>query len=258
MSILAGVQTSSASEPDPELSSEPELVVPAESEDSSATPAEASPAPAVETTTPIAPEPLVLDWPLPDDDERCSLTEGYLDAHHPGGAAAAAQDGCHMAPKMVVLHWTATATAQQTWDIFAPAVLRGRPDIAKAGAVNVAAHYLVDRDGTIWRLLPDDRIGRHTIGLNHLAIGIENVGGTQDYPLTEAQVEANATLVRNLAERHTLTHLIGHYEYRQMEGHPYFQEVDPSYRTQKIDPGEDFMQQVRARVEDLELEGAGG
>ena len=56
-------------------------------------------------------------------------------------------------------------------------------------------------------------------------------------------------------KRQTITHLIGHMEYQDMEGHPYFQETDPTYRTIKPDPGEDFLGQVRAAVVDLSLEG---
>ena len=105
-------------------------------------------------------------------------------------------------------------------------------------------------------MLPEDRIARHVIGLNHLAIGIENVGGIEGYPLTQAQVEANVALVRHLkAAWPGITHLIGHHEYQEMEGHPYFQETDPTYRTVKPDPGADFMVRVRARVADLALEG---
>ena len=122
--------------------------------------------------------------------------------------------------------------------------------------MNVAAHFLVDRDGTVYQLLEETRVARHCIGLNHLSIGIENVGGGAKYPLTAAQVSANAELVRMLNAKHDITHLIGHHEYRQMESHPYFSEKDPKYRTVKPDPGADFMRKVRAELTDLQLQGA--
>jgi N-acetylmuramoyl-L-alanine amidase len=103
--------------------------------------------------------------------------------------------------------------------------------------------------------MPETRMARHCIGLNHLAIGVENVGDGDRYPLTEAQVAANAALVRYLAARHPITHLIGHHESRAMEDHPYFLERDDAYRNRKPDPGAAFMREVRARVADLDLAG---
>jgi N-acetylmuramoyl-L-alanine amidase len=199
--------------------------------------------------------PPIEDRLLPHDEERCALTHDYLRAHHPEVAAGRASASCEMAPRMVVLHWTAGPSVESAWNTFAPARLGGRPELQGAGAVNVAAHFLVARDGTILRLLPETRVARHCIGLNHLSLGIENVGGDPEHPLTEAQIEANAALIRALSARHDITHLIGHLEYRWMESHPYFQELDPDYRTAKSDPGPDFMEAVRSRVGDLGLEG---
>lgn len=161
-----------------------------------------------------------------------------------------------MTPRVIVLHWTAGATAASARATFAPATLAGRPDLADAGSLNVGAHYLVDRDGSIERLFPEDRIVRHCVGLNHVAIGIENVGGGSEWPLTEAQVDANAALVRWIASRQPIHTLIGHLEYRTLEGTEEFEERDPYYRTAKADPGADFMRRVRDRISDLQLRGA--
>lgn len=98
-------------------------------------------------------------------------------------------------------------------------------------------------------------MARHCIGLNHLAIGIENVGGAPGLPLTAAQVAADAALVRYLALRYPITHLIGHHEARAMEKHPYWRERDAAYRNRKPDPGAAFLRRVRARVRDLALAG---
>ena len=153
---------------------------------------------------------------------------------------------------MVVLHWTAIPTLEGSLEAFQPERLpSARGDIQQAGALNVSAHYLVDRDGTIYQLLPDTVMARHTIGLNHCAIGIENVGGTPETPLTEAQLESNTLLVRFLAKKYPIEYLIGHYEYTAFEGHPLWLEKDSGYRTLKTDPGEAFMDQVRQNLSDL-------
>lgn len=155
-------------------------------------------------------------------------------------------------PKMVVIHWTAVPSAQSTWNTFAAATLRGRKDIRSAGDVNVGAHFLVDRDGTIHQLLPEDHFARHCIGVNHISIGIENVGGTEEYPLTDEQLQANVLLIQDLRTRHEIDVVLGHYEIRHFESHPYFRELNAKYRSIKVDPGESFMQQLRERMVTVE------
>ena len=122
-------------------------------------------------------------------------------------------------------------------------------------AMRLNGEVTVDWDGTIYQILEETAIGRHVIGMNHLSIGIENVGDRNTYPLTQAQVEANAALIRHLSDRHEITHVIGHYEYREMEGHPYFKEQRDHFRTVRGDPGEDFMRELRMEIRDLGLQG---
>jgi N-acetyl-anhydromuramyl-L-alanine amidase AmpD len=117
--------------------------------------------------------------------------------------------------------------------------------VENASSLNVSSHFLVGRDGTIYRLIPETVMGRHVIGLNHCAIGIENVGGTEETPLTDSQLKANIWLVRYLSKKYKIDYLIGHYEYPLFEGHELWLEKDPGYRTEKTDPGEDFMEKVR-------------
>lgn len=196
-----------------------------------------------------SPEPEIAVRLLPWDDRRTELTKEYRRVH-----CGEADPGIAIEPRVIVLHWTGGGTIDSTWNTFAPSDIAGRADLLAASALNVSAHFVVGRDGAIVRLLPDDRFARHVIGLNHVAIGIENVGG-REAPLTEAQVEADAALVRYLAGLHQIEYLIGHLEYREMEGTPLFCEKDPSYRNRKPDPGADFMAAVRARVADLGLAG---
>jgi len=136
-----------------------------------------------------------------------------------------------------------------SWRTFNREILGpGRPDVSKGGNLNVSIHFLIDKDGSIYRLMPDNWMARHVIGLNHCAIGIENVGGVNGKDdLTEAQLEANIRLVRHLKGRHPkIKYLIGHHEYRKFEGHPLWLEKDSSYRTAKSDPGDGFMSRLGA------------
>jgi N-acetylmuramoyl-L-alanine amidase len=203
----------------------------------------------------LAGTPQIKPWMLPSEPERKELTVGYLRSHRgPESLTGEVEKDVRMVPRVVVVHWTGGSTAKSAWNTFASATLGGRKYLQAAGALNVGAHFLVDRDGTIYQLLEEDRIARHCIGLNHLSIGIENVGDGSANALTVAQLQSNAYLVRELAGRHPITHVIGHHEYRQMELHPYFSELDPGYRTVKSDPGNEFMAKLRAELVGLGLE----
>lgn len=193
--------------------------------------------------------PAVVGRPIPFGPDRRELTIEYLREHY---AMEAPDAG--ITPRMVVLHWTAIPTLEGSYEAFRPERLpNARGDIQGGGALNVSAHYLVDRDGTIYQLLPDTLMARHTIGLNHCAIGIENVGGTAETPLTREQFKANEWLVRQLSAKYPIEYLIGHYEYTLFEGHPLWLEQDSGYRTEKTDPGEAFMQKMRKSLRDLDF-----
>ncbi len=188
------------------------------------------------------------------DQERIQLTVAYRRAHQDPGA-----DGVIIKPRMIILHWTGIPSFESTWNYFnRDRAEAARAELAAAGEVNVSAQFLVDRDGVVYRLMPETWMARHCIGLNHVAIGIENVGDGDRFPLTPAQVKADAALVRYLAGKYPITHLIGHMEYRRMEGTPFFRERDPKYRNEKPDPGAEFMKRVRALVADLKLQGPPG
>ena len=193
----------------------------------------------------------IVDWPITWSDERERLMLAYRRRHSDPDA----QD-LTIAPTAIVLHYTTGSSARATKRYFDRTHIEAdRTRLRDAGTVNVSAHFLVDRDGTIYRLQPETRMARHCIGLNHIAIGIENVGDEDRYPLTDAQIGADARLVRHLASRFPITHLIGHHEARDLDGTPLFIERERSYRNSKPDPGPRFMSAVRARVADLNLAG---
>jgi N-acetyl-anhydromuramyl-L-alanine amidase AmpD len=189
--------------------------------------------------------------PVVFDGERKRLSLEYMEKRH-----GMVQDSPYIKPKMIVLHWTAIPTLEQSFDAMNPVLLPGsRSNLGAVSTLNVSTQFLVDRDGTIFRQLPDTAFARHVIGLNHCAIGVENVGGAKA-PLTKAQLKANEQLIRYLKRRYDIEYLIGHYEYKDFIGHELWKETDPGYLTEKVDPGELFMQKIRKRTKDLELKGA--
>jgi len=189
--------------------------------------------------------------PIVFDEIRKKLSVEYLKERH-----GIIQDSATIIPRMIVLHWTAIPTLEQSFDVMNPSLLPGaRSGIAGASSLNVAAQFLVDRDGVIFRQLPETAFARHTIGLNYCAIGVENVGGS-DAPLTNEQLEANVALIIYLKKKYNIEYVIGHHEYKSFIGHPLWKEKDPNYLTNKTDPGDEFMLKVRERIKDLDIKGA--
>ena len=110
----------------------------------------------------------------------------------------------------IVIHIAeGTAAGTQTW--FANPT---RP-------VLTATHYLVAKNGTIFRFA-DERYklyhagSRTEAGWNDRSIGIEHEGWTDKADGSEAQLDASATLVRDIAARNKIpldrSHIIGHCE----------------------------------------------
>lgn len=195
----------------------------------------------------------IHDRPIHFSADRVSATQQYIADHY-----GESPEDISIVPRIIVLHWTAIDGFEETFAAFDPEELGGtRPGLAAAGDLNVSIQFVVDRDGSVYRLMHETWMARHCIGLNYSAIGVENVGGGHGIDnLTDEQIAANIRLVRYLVRRYpTIQYLIGHMEYRRFEGHPLWLELDEGYRTEKIDPGDRFMTAVREGVADLGLEG---
>jgi N-acetylmuramoyl-L-alanine amidase len=204
----------------------------------------------VTETNDAAIDPVIIDRPIVFNEERKALTLDYIHAHYDPEALS-----IEIIPRMIVLHWTAGCSLEGVWNGFNRAAIDPSQEyLYRYGAVNLSSHFIVGRDGTIYRIMPETIMARHVIGLNRIAIGIENVGTDVGCTLTPAQEEANAALVRYLVGKYpTITHLIGHYESDSFRGTPLYEDLMPGYYTPKIDPGPEFMKQVRELVDDLGL-----
>lgn len=189
----------------------------------------------------------IVDKPITFDKEREALTLQYLSERYGINNGTTT-----ITPKMIVLHWTAIPSLENTFKAFEKSkITNSRPEIKSSGALNVSSQFVVDLDGTIYRLMPETKMARHVIGLNHCAIGIENVGGTKDSPLTKAQLKSNIKLVKYLASKYDIEYVIGHYEYTNFVDHELWLEKDPNYRTEKTDPGKYFLNKVKKATKNL-------
>jgi len=186
--------------------------------------------------------PYIVQKPIIWDAERESLSLEYIKNRH-----GIENPSAEIVPKMVVVHWTDLLSVNKTIRTFNPVYLPGRPALRKASSLNVSAHFVIGRDGTIFQLLPETAFARHTIGLNYCAIGIENIGSAR-YPLTDAQLQANTALVKYLMAKYEIQYVIGHHEYQIFKNTQWWKETDPDYITKKSDPGDEFMEQLRMNL----------
>lgn len=152
-------------------------------------------------------------------------------------------------PQMIVIHYTELNSLNKTLRYFKNATLdKSRSEIIKGGKLNVGVHFVVDKDGTIYSLIPENFTGRHVIGFNYTAFGIENIAKNSKQ-LTKEQLNANILLVKYLKNKYkTIKYLIGHHEYSN-KNLPHFKlyiALDKNYKfTIKRDPGKFFMNKLR-------------
>ena len=112
---------------------------------------------------------------------------------------------------MIVEHYTATTSFSSAWNTFAA----DTPDAELGELPGTCAHFVIDRDGTIYQLVPLSTICRHTVGLNWTAIGIEHVGTSDASILANPrQLRASLRLTLWLMSRYriSLPNVIGHAE----------------------------------------------
>jgi N-acetylmuramoyl-L-alanine amidase len=195
----------------------------------------------------------ITERPIVYDSTRKALSLQYLQERH--GLMLTEPT---ILPKIIVSHWTAIPTLEDSFNAFNPVLLpNARKELKGASPLNVSIHFLVDRDGKIYRLMPENLMARHVIGLNWCALGIENVGDSDKFPLTESQLKANIWLVKYLKKKYkSIEYLIGHHEYTSFQNTSLWKETDSNYRTEKSDPGKEFMEKLRNGVKKLNLKGS--
>jgi len=198
----------------------------------------------VDAITAIA-VPKIIEKPIQFGPQRIKLTQAYSQQHY-----GITKRSIKIIPKMIVLHATETKNWQEAFNAFYPAKIKGRPYLTRYSQLNVSVPYLVARNGTIYHLMPDNWMSRHVIGLNYLAIGIENAGMEKGkYALTAAQVNSDVYLIRILKKKYpSIKYLIGHSEYGKFRHTPLWKEKVKGYFTVKQDPGPEFMKKVRKQT----------
>jgi hypothetical protein len=162
----------------------------------SASPTRATVTPSPDPTPHPPAKPPIVWKPITFGADRRAQMAAYSQRHY--GDSSTVLD-----PKVIVLHYTAGSTADSAWQTFQS----NQPNVGELPGT--VAHFIVDKDGSILQLIPLHLRGRHTIGLNHVAIGIEFVqeaGAGDTWAVGQifhrhAQIDAGLQLVRWLQYR---------------------------------------------------------
>ena len=150
-------------------------------------------------------KPPIVAKPIPFGAARRAETAAYARRHY-------GLDTWHLVhPHVIVEHYTANESLDATWNTFAS----DAPDPELHERPGTCAHFVVDRDGTVYQLVPLTTICPHMVGLNWTAIGIEHVGTSDGEILHDArQMAASLRLTLWLMHRYdiSLPNVIGHSE----------------------------------------------
>jgi N-acetylmuramoyl-L-alanine amidase len=158
-----------------------------------------SPTPAAQAV----PRPPIVQHPIPFPETRKDETRAYAEEHY-------GLDTFNLIdPRVIVEHFTASETFPPVFNTFAA-------DTPHLGELpGTCSHFVIDKDGTIYQLVPLDLMCRHTVGLNWTAIGIEMVGESDREILDDPdQLKAALDLTLWLMQRFhvQLRNVIGHNE----------------------------------------------
>lgn len=168
------------------------------------------------------PKPPIVWKPIPFGAERRSETAAYAKRHY--GLATWRLT----APHVIVEHYTASESFSSAYSTFSA----DTPDVELHELPGVCAHFVIDKNGTIYQLVPLRVVCRHTVGLNYTAIGIEHIG-TSDAEILRnpRQLNASLRLTAWLMSRYgiELRNVIGHSESLTS---PYHRELYAPWRCQ--------------------------
>ncbi len=183
----------------------------------------------------------IIDCPISWTEARINLIREYSLLHY-------GTDQVEIIPRAVVIHWTASDSFDSVYSHF---YNEARSD----GTLNVASQFVVDREGSIYRMTPETALNRHIIGYNWCSIGIENIGGVDGIEdLTQEQLKANLDLIRYLYTKYpTIEYVFGHYQQDLARKTGLYIENVTGYYSIKNDPGPIFMMKLKMGLQGLPL-----
>jgi N-acetylmuramoyl-L-alanine amidase len=185
-------------------------------------------------------KPPIVWKPIPFGDRRKAEMAGYSKRHY-GRHTWHLRD-----PKVIVEHYTDGTSLSSAWNTFAA----NSPHNGELPGT--CAHFIIDRDGTIYQLVHLWIRCRHAVGMNYTAIGVEHVGTSDAMVLNDrAQMRSSLRLTLWLMTKFHINigNVIGH---RESLVSPYRLELYPSWRCLvHADFPHPAMRKYRHRLRDL-------
>lgn len=185
---------------------------------------------------PSAPRPRIKQHRIPFSKARKRQMVAYSLRHY-------GHREWRLHPKVIVEHYTGTNSLGSVFATFASNAadpeLREKP--------GVCTHFVIDRDGTIYQLVDTGIRCRHTVGLNHVALGIEHVGTSDGQVMSnKRQISASIRLTTWLMGRFgvSLGNVIGHNESLRSRFH------NERYRSWRCQTHGDFRGSTMRRYRD--------
>jgi N-acetylmuramoyl-L-alanine amidase len=152
---------------------------------------------------------------------------------------------------MIVIHSIGGPTCVKGSVIFNPIAVR--PDDSQFWKSYLehqpvdGIHYVVGRDGSVAKSIPEDQIANHASNANGRSIGIELVNrGDGKEPFPSAQIDALVALIKDIRTRYAipLSHIVRHADVDQRECR-----CGAGSFHRRQDPGEKFpLESIRAAV----------
>jgi beta-N-acetylhexosaminidase len=186
--------------------------------------AQAAPTPALAASSASVLKPRIIYKWIPYGPSRRRQMAAYAKRHY-------GKNGSDLKPRVIVEHFTQTTDFASAFDTFRS----NQPDVEFHELPGVCAHFLIDRDGRIYNLVPVNVMCRHTVGLNDRAIGVENVAMSDSGVMgNHRQLTASVQLARWLRCRFNieLRDVIGHNESLSSRWH---HERVPAFKQQTHD-----------------------
>jgi hypothetical protein len=164
--------------------------------------------------------PKVVKKLIPYGQDRKDDMAAYSQRHYGEGAWQLT------APKLIVIHYAEAGTVGSIYNTFAP----NRPDVEYHELPGVCSHFAVSAKGVSYKFVPVSVRCRHVVGLNHVSVGIEHVGfSDQDVLGRKPELKGSLRLTQALRCRLgiPIKGVIGHNESLDS---PYYLELDPDFK----------------------------
>lgn len=193
-------------------------------------------------------EPMIVKKLLPYDKWEKEY-QNYNQRHYK-------ESTLELIPHAIVMHYTVSNTLSSAWNTFYNGAMYDDGDVGTTFG-HLSAHFIIDKDGTIYQTFPLERRCRGAYGVNHVALSIEMVAHDENSLLSNRKlINSSFRLVAYLMRQYNIPieKVYGHYEVSEGKKRvpEYLDYGDSKYPDfyppafGRTDPGKEYMKQLRS------------